>query len=64
MFGVVLGLFLSDVALTNVTFSTGLLTVEECNARGYAVQEHAFPNGTKSFSLHVPFDADVVLKRV
>lgn len=64
VFSVVLGNFLHDVELKNITFSTGLLTVQECNTRGYTVQEHSFPNETKSFSLHVPFDADVVLKRV
>lgn len=64
VFSIVLGNFLHDVELKNITFSTGLLTVQECNTRGYTVQEHTFPNGTKCFSLHVPFDADVVLKRV
>ncbi|XP_049446348.1 zona pellucida protein AX 1 [Epinephelus fuscoguttatus] len=62
LFSVHLGTFLHDVVLRNITFSTGVLTVEECNARGFTVQEHGFPNGTKSFSLQVPFDADVVLK--
>nr|SOX60636.1 zona pellucida protein X [Solea senegalensis] len=62
MFSVLLGTFLQDVELKNITFSTGVLTVEECNARGFAVQQHSFPNGSKSFSLQVPFDADVVLK--
>ncbi|AWP20161.1 putative zona pellucida sperm-binding protein 2-like [Scophthalmus maximus] len=62
MFSVHLGTFLHDVELKNITFSTVVLTVEECNAGGFAVQEHRFPNGTKSFSLKVPFDANVVLK--
>lgn len=61
-FNVFLGSFLLDVELKNITFSTGLLTIEECNARGYTIQEHRYAN--KSFSLHVPFDADVVLKTV
>lgn len=64
VFSVHLGLFLHDVELKNITFSTGVFTVEECNARGFNVQEHSFPNETKSFSLQVPFDADVVLKHV
>lgn len=64
MFSVHLGTFLHDVELKNITFSTVVLTVEECNAGGFAVQEHRFPNGTKSFSLKVPFDANVVLKHV
>ncbi|XP_042359781.1 zona pellucida protein AX 1 [Plectropomus leopardus] len=61
VFSVHLGTFLHDVELMNITFSTGVLTVEESNARGFTVQEHRFPNGSKSFSLQVPFDADVVL---
>ncbi|XP_035535234.1 zona pellucida protein AX 1 isoform X1 [Morone saxatilis] len=62
VFSVYLGTLLHDVELSNITFSTGVLTVEECNARGFPVQEHSFPNGSKSFFLQVPFDADVVLK--
>lgn len=64
VFSVFLGNFLYDVELKNITFSTGVLTVQECTARGYTIQEHSFPNKTKGFSLHVPFDADVVLKSV
>ncbi|KAK9531426.1 hypothetical protein VZT92_010852 [Zoarces viviparus] len=63
VFSVLLGTFLHDVVLRNITFSTGVLTVEESNARGFSVQEHNYPNGTKSFSLSIPFDSDVVLKR-
>lgn len=64
LFSVHLGSFLHDVELTNITFSTGVLTIEECIARGFNVQEHTHLNETKSFSLQVPFDADVVLKHV
>lgn len=64
MFNVLLGDFLQDVVLMNITFTTGLLTVQECNARGYTVQEHIALDNAKGFSLHVPFDADVVLKGV
>ncbi|XP_068198933.1 zona pellucida protein AX 1 [Antennarius striatus] len=62
LFRVQVGTFLHDVELRNITFSTGVLTVEECNAKGFTVQEHNFPNGSKSFSLQVPFESDVVLK--
>ncbi|XP_071396797.1 zona pellucida protein AX 1 [Centroberyx affinis] len=62
VFNVHLGPFLHDVELMNITFSTGVLSVAECNARGFTVQEHTFSNGTKSFSLQVPFSDDVVLK--
>ncbi|XP_020497136.2 uncharacterized protein zpax1 [Labrus bergylta] len=62
MFIVHVGTFLHDVELMNITFSTGDLTVEESNDRGFTVQEHSFPNGTKSFSLKVPFDTDVVVE--
>ncbi|XP_030262177.1 zona pellucida sperm-binding protein 2-like [Sparus aurata] len=62
VFSVHVGTFLHDVELRNITFSTGVLTVEESRARGFTVQEHGFPNGTKTFSLQVPIDAAVVLK--
>lgn len=64
LFTVYLGTFLHDVRLQNITFTTGVLTVQECIARGFMVQEYSFPNGNKSYSLQVPFDADVVLKHV
>lgn len=64
IFSVNLGIFLHDVVLKNITFSTGVLTVEECNARGFIVREYTSPNGRKRFSVEVPFDADVVIKRV
>ncbi|XP_074471789.1 uncharacterized protein LOC141756156 [Sebastes fasciatus] len=62
VFSVLVGSFLQDVELRNITFPTGVLTVEESKARGFTIQEHGFSNGTKSFSLQVPFDDDVVLK--
>ncbi|XP_075940471.1 uncharacterized protein LOC142942148 [Anarhichas minor] len=62
VFNVLLGTFIHDVVLRNITFSTGVLTVEESNARGFTIQEHNHSNGTKSFSLLVPFESDVVLK--
>lgn len=64
MFNVLLGAFLNDVVLKNITFSTGVLTVDECKAAGFTIREHGYPNGTKGFSIQVPFDDDVVLKRV
>ncbi|XP_056284163.1 zona pellucida sperm-binding protein 2-like [Pseudoliparis swirei] len=62
VFSVVLGPLLHDVVLRNITFLTKVLTVEESNARGFTVQEHLYSNGTKSISVLVPFDADIVLK--
>uniref|UniRef100_A0A3Q1GQ48 Zona pellucida protein AX 1 n=1 Tax=Acanthochromis polyacanthus TaxID=80966 RepID=A0A3Q1GQ48_9TELE len=62
VFRVQLGAFLHDVELRNITFSTGVLTVEESNTRGFTVQEHIFPNGTKGYSLQVAFNSDVVMK--
>lgn len=64
VFSIQLGTFLHDVELRNITFSTGVLSIEECNARGFDIQEHRFPNKTKQFSLKVPFDTDVVLTHV
>lgn len=62
VFTVNVGTFLHDVELRNITFSTGVLTVEESNAQGFIVEEHILPNGTIIFSLKVSFDSDVVLK--
>ncbi|XP_034383778.1 uncharacterized protein LOC117727526 [Cyclopterus lumpus] len=62
VFSVLLGPLLHDVVLRNITFFTRVLTVEESNARGFTIQEHRYSNGTKSISVLVPFDADIVLK--
>ncbi|XP_047430203.1 uncharacterized protein LOC124999364 [Mugil cephalus] len=62
LFSVQVGSFLHDVQLRNVTFSTGVLTVEESAARGISILEHILPDGKKSFSLQVDYDSDVVLK--
>lgn len=64
VFSVQVGTFLQDVELRNITFFTGTFSVEECNKRGFKVQEQIFPNGTKRFSLRVPFDEDVVKEHV
>uniref|UniRef100_A0A3Q2C9I4 Zona pellucida protein AX 1 n=1 Tax=Cyprinodon variegatus TaxID=28743 RepID=A0A3Q2C9I4_CYPVA len=61
-FNLYVGPFLYDVAVRNITFSTGVLTVEESNARGFIVQQHVLANGTFVFSLKVPFDSNVVSK--
>lgn len=64
VFNILLGAFLNDVVLKNITVSTGVLTIDECKAAGFIVREHGYPNGTKGFSIEVPFDDDVVLKHV
>ncbi|XP_066532751.1 zona pellucida protein AX 1 [Hoplias malabaricus] len=61
-FDILLGTFLHDVELMNITFSTGVLTVEEASARGFNVQQHGFPNGSKAFTIQVPFSDPVVVK--
>ena len=63
-FEILLGTFLPDVELINITFNTGLFSVAECNSKGFDVKEHRFPNGSKSFSLKVPFFEDAVLAHV
>ncbi|XP_034018464.1 zona pellucida protein AX 1 [Thalassophryne amazonica] len=60
IFSVVLGPFLPDVMLRNITFSTETLSIEECSARGFLVQEHKAINGSKLFSLQVPFDDKII----
>lgn len=64
VFDILLGTFLHDVELMNITFTTRVLTVAECNARGFDVQEHHFANSSKTFSLRVPFSDELVLKQV
>ncbi|XP_067274804.1 zona pellucida protein AX 1 [Pseudorasbora parva] len=62
LFDVLLGTFLYDVELVNITFSTGVLTLAEANMRGFNVQEQRFQNGSKAFRLQVPFSDSVVVK--
>ncbi|XP_029966110.1 uncharacterized protein LOC115401880 [Salarias fasciatus] len=63
VFKLVLGHFAPDVALVNITFPTGVLSLEECIVRGFKVLEHLSPNGTfKAFTLEVPFTDPVVLQ--
>ncbi|MBN3301223.1 ZP2 protein, partial [Amia calva] len=64
VFNVTLGTFLYDVELVNITFGNETIPVSEANQRGYNVQEHTFPNGTKQFSLQVPFSDPNVLKEI
>uniref|UniRef100_A0A8C1FXM9 Zona pellucida protein AX 1 n=1 Tax=Cyprinus carpio TaxID=7962 RepID=A0A8C1FXM9_CYPCA len=60
MFDVFLGPFFYDIELVNITFSTGVLTVAEANARGINIQEQRFQNGSKAFRLQVPFSDSFV----
>lgn len=62
VFNITLGFFLPDVELLNVTFSTGVMSVDEANAVGFNVQEHLFNNGSKAFSIEVPFSDPAVLR--
>nr|XP_046147127.1 uncharacterized protein LOC123990565 [Oncorhynchus gorbuscha] len=63
VFDILLGIFLHDVELMNITFTTRVLTVAECNSRGFDVQQHHFANGSMTFSIRVPFSDELVLKR-
>nr|XP_055041376.1 zona pellucida protein AX 1 [Misgurnus anguillicaudatus] len=62
VFDVLLGVFLYDVELVNITFSGGVLTVAEATARGFSIQEQRFQNGSKAFRLQVPFSDPFVVK--
>lgn len=65
VFKVLLGPFGSDVALMNITFPSEVLSVADCNTRGFNVLEHMSPNGSsKVFTLEVPFTDPVVLQMV
>lgn len=59
-----LGTFLQDVELMNITFLDGVLSVAECNDRGFNIEELRFPNGSKSIALTVPFTDRAVLNKV
>lgn len=64
-FDFLLGSFGPDVFLMNVSFPTGVLSVEECSARGINILEHTFPGSTlRFFTLQVPFADPSVLQRV
>lgn len=62
MFDVLLGYFLPDVQLWNITFGFEVLSVSEVIHRGLILQEHSYPNGTKAFSLQVSFSDPNVQK--
>lgn len=58
-----LGSFGPDVVLINISIPTGVLSVEECNARDFNILEHTFPgSSSKFFTLQVPF-ADPSVQR-
>lgn len=63
-FDVLLGYFLPDVKLLNITFGSELLTVSEVIIKGIVLQEQSFPNGTKAFTLQVPFSEPHVQVKV
>lgn len=47
----------------NISFPMGVLSVDECNARGFNVMEHTVPgSSSKFFTLQVPF-TDPSVKR-
>ncbi|XP_036943052.1 uncharacterized protein LOC119012925 [Acanthopagrus latus] len=63
MFKVLLGPVGSDVALMNIAFPSEVLSVADCNVRGFNVLEHMSPSSsTKVFTLKVPFTDRVVLQ--
>nr|BCD71188.1 egg envelope protein [Pantodon buchholzi] len=61
MFRFLLGTFLPDVVLVNLTFPNEVLTVAQAVARGFNLQERTFNNHSKAFMLEVPFSDPVVL---
>uniref|UniRef100_A0A3Q1IYQ0 ZP domain-containing protein n=1 Tax=Anabas testudineus TaxID=64144 RepID=A0A3Q1IYQ0_ANATE len=63
IFKLILGPFGTDVALINITFPSEVLSVAECNVRGFNVMELMSPNSSsKVFILQVPFMDPVVLQ--
>ncbi|XP_056118661.1 zona pellucida protein AX 2 [Rhinichthys klamathensis goyatoka] len=63
VFEALLGYFLPDVVLLNITFGSELLTVSEVIIKGIGLQEQSFPNGTKAFALQVPFSQPYVQEK-
>lgn len=62
-FDILLGSFGPDVFLVNISFPAGVLSVEECNTRGFNLMEHPLPGRSlKSFSLQIPFADPHVLQ--
>ncbi|MGH0142894.1 UNVERIFIED_CONTAM: hypothetical protein FKN15_077282 [Acipenser sinensis] len=64
VFNVTLGTFLPDVELVRIIVGPETLTVPEANLKGYNVQEHVFPNGSKTYTLQVPFGDPNVKQKV
>ncbi|MBN3285553.1 ZP2 protein, partial [Polyodon spathula] len=64
VFNVTLGTFLPDLELVQIVFGSEPLNVPEANLKGYNVQEHVFPNGSKTFTLQVPFEDPNVKQKV
>uniref|UniRef100_A0A671QGJ0 Zona pellucida protein AX 2 n=1 Tax=Sinocyclocheilus anshuiensis TaxID=1608454 RepID=A0A671QGJ0_9TELE len=64
VFDVLLGYFLPDVELLNITFGSELLTFSEIIIQGINLQEHSFPNDTKYFALQVSFSEPYVQIKV
>lgn len=64
MFKVLLGYFLSDVALESITFGDEVLSIQDCRTRGFNVLEHISLNSSKVFTLEVPFTDRVVQQMV
>ncbi|CAK6979205.1 uncharacterized protein LOC128376852 [Scomber scombrus] len=62
IFKVKIGPYASDVTLVNITFPSEVLSVGDCNVRGFNVQEHKSHNSSfKVITLQVPFTDRVVL---
>ncbi|XP_073708828.1 zona pellucida protein AX 2 [Garra rufa] len=55
VFDILLGYFLPDVEMLNITFGSELFTVSEVIIKGIGLLEHSLPNDTKAFTLQVPF---------
>ncbi|XP_053737532.1 zona pellucida sperm-binding protein 2-like [Synchiropus splendidus] len=60
MFKVLIGPFGLDAVLMNVSFPGEVLSLTDCQMRGFDVQELPSQNGSKVFSIQVPFSDRVV----
>ncbi|NXA37276.1 ZP2 protein, partial [Eudromia elegans] len=62
LMNVTLGVFLPDVELVNLTFEGTTVTVLEAIWHGYLTRENRFANGSRTYTIEVPFDAASIKK--
>ncbi|NWJ08666.1 ZP2 protein, partial [Crypturellus undulatus] len=62
LMNVTLGVFLPDVELVSLTFEGATVTVLEAIQHGYQTRENRYANGSQTYTIQVPFDAESIKK--